>query len=204
MRTSKPKRSRACARRVFYSSVYVSTPFAGLVVFRAVVENALEYCIFFLLYRAQCDFSENAFLDSCLTAIAPPRIGVCLSRWKWRAGNSAAAAAPLFLARTDRTRPIGFVLVATDSRLLVFFDVRRTSSPLSTCSALALGFLLIASSFVGPRCSGSEMRIGNSTGVIFPRRRRELASSGACTTSSILQLISGSALADVTTALALQ
>jgi hypothetical protein len=85
--------------------------------------------IFFLaIIAAQCDFSENTFLESCLDGnTSAAHLAFAWSRWKWATLAAAlAAAAPLFLARTDRTRQIGFVLATTGLvGLLVFVPTGR-------------------------------------------------------------------------------
>jgi hypothetical protein len=127
----------------------------GLVVFRAAGrEWRWSLAIFFLaIITAQCDFSENTFLDSCLDGnSSAAHLAFAWSRWKWAALAAAlAAAAPLFLARTDRTRQIGFVLAATGLiGLLVFIPTGREELVVHylLAPALALSFLLIAGSFV--------------------------------------------------------
>jgi hypothetical protein len=74
------------------------------------------------------------------------------SRWKWAALAAAlAASAPLFLARSDHTRKIGFVLAATGLvGLLVFVPTGREELVVHylLAPAVVLSFLLIAGSFV--------------------------------------------------------
>lgn len=127
----------------------------GLVVFSA-RSSAWRWsiAIFFLaIIAAQCDLFENNFLDACLDGNqSAASLAFTWSRWKWAVlATALAAAGPLFLARTDRTRQIGFVLVATGLiGLLVFVPTGREELVVHylLAPALALSFLLIAGSFI--------------------------------------------------------
>jgi hypothetical protein len=109
--------------------------------------------LFLAILTAQCDLFENNFLDLCLDGnSSAAHLAFLWSRWKWvTLALTTAATAPLFFARTDGTRQIGFVLAATGLiGLLVFIPTGREELLVHylLSPALALSIMLIAASFI--------------------------------------------------------
>jgi hypothetical protein len=116
------------------------------------------------LFAARSDFLENRYLDACLDGEqSAAHLAYTWSCWKWALlGLTSAAASPLFLYREDRTRQIGFMLIASGViGLLVFAPTGRAELVVRYLffPMFAASFLLVVSSCLADLISPSQRAV---------------------------------------------